>query len=84
MQCAGRQAVLDSWKLILGQSQAIQIRVERVNVCVNGDLAFVTCEEYVDAGDSTGSVAATNVFERQSDQWRIVHHQGGPVRVAGN
>lgn len=53
--------------------------MEGLEVCVREGMAFVTCVEVVDAGDSRGWVAATNVFELQGERWRIVHHHGSPL-----
>jgi ketosteroid isomerase-like protein len=72
--------VLDSWKLVLGGSKSIDIRVDRIHTCVRDSLAFVTCEEVVEAVESMGTVAATNVFELQDGVWKIVHHHGSPLR----
>jgi len=40
---------------------------------------FVTCIERMDAGDSHGRVMATNVFEKQGRDWKIIHHHGSPL-----
>lgn len=40
---------------------------------------FVTCVEVMEADESRGRVAATNVFERQDGKWRITHHHGSPA-----
>ena len=71
---------MDSWKLVLRNTSKISIQVERVHTYVAADMAFVTCEEHIDAGDSIGAVAATNVFALQDGQWRIVHHHGGGMQ----
>lgn len=79
LECiAGRTQVMESWRLILGAAQ-MTITLEDVRVHAGEDMAFVTCIEVVDAGDSRGRVAATNVFEKQNGQWKLIHHQGGPA-----
>ncbi len=79
LECiAGRAQVMESWRLILGAAR-MTITLEDVRVHVAEDMAFVTCIEVVDAGDSRGRVAATNVFEKQDGEWKLVHHQGGPA-----
>lgn len=76
---AGRQNVLDSWKLVLGSGR-MKITLEDVRVFATEHTGFVTCIEVVDAGDSTGRIMATNVFEKQDDgKWKIVHHHGSPL-----
>ena len=37
----------------------------------------MTCTHQVDAGASVGRISATNVFELEGGEWKIVHHQGG-------
>jgi translation initiation factor 2A len=34
----------------------------------------VTCVEKVASDDGVGTLAATNVFEKQNGEWKIVHH----------
>ena len=42
----------------------------------SGWTAMVTCVEYVDSGPTTGKIVATNVFQKEDGQWKIVHHHG--------
>ena len=61
-----------------------QIDVEEVKVhTVGSKSAFVTCVEYVDSGPTTGKIVATNIFEKQNNEWKIVHHHGSPVALQG-
>ncbi len=69
----GRAAVLASWRDIFAQATAIECRAERV--LVFGDSACVICHEQVGGG----VLVATNVFVREGDAWRMVHHQAGGV-----
>lgn len=71
----GREQVMASWRAILGQSSVPQIRCEDASAHVLGDTAFVLCEEVL----GEGRLAATNVFVREEDDWRLVHHQAGPM-----
>jgi hypothetical protein len=48
--------------------------------CVPCSHAYVTCLEIMEASDSRGRILATNIFEKQGGQWKIVHHHGSPVR----
>lgn len=75
---AGRASVLESWKLILGTGR-MSISLEDVRVYAEENFGFVTCVEIVDAGDTKGRIAATNVFEKQNGKWKIVHHHGSAV-----
>jgi len=71
----GRAQVMASWRAILGQSSVPQIRCEDASAHVLGDTAFVLCEEVL----GEGRLVATNVFVREEDDWRLVHHQAGPM-----
>lgn len=76
---AGWDQVGASWASLFGGPQQLQFIVTDERVEVVGDLAWVTCtENLIDAG-AAHSVAATNVFVRGPDGWRLVHHQGSPV-----
>lgn len=72
--------IIDSWWQIFRGPGRSQFILTNEAVSVDGDLAWVTLEEnLVDAG-GTGTVAATNLFARQSDgRWLIVLHHGSPV-----
>ncbi len=71
----GREQVMASWRAILGQASVPQIRSEDASAHVFGDTAFVLCEELV----GEGRLVATNVFVREEGDWRLVHHQAGPM-----
>ena len=42
-----------------------------------GDTAFVVCYEVL----SSGTLVATNIFQRENGQWKVVHHQAGPTTL---
>ncbi|KGM34467.1 nuclear transport factor 2 family protein [Inquilinus limosus] len=73
---AGREAVMKSWASILRDPP--RIAAETARVLDYGDSAVVLCIERI--GDSR--LAATNVFTREPEGWRMVHHQAGPTREA--
>ena len=72
---SGREAVMESWEAILSNPEQPRIVAGGAQVQILGEVAIVTCREWV-AGNP---LAATNVFVREADRWRIVHHQAGPV-----
>ena len=72
----GRDAVMESWAAILGGPGAPQIRCEAPRAFVLGPSAFVICREVL---EQQGRLVATNVFAREQDGWRMVHHQAGPA-----
>ena len=75
----GWDEVRASWQALFDGPQRLQFIVTDERVQVVGDLAWVTCNEnLIDAG-TAHSVAATNVFARGVDGWRLVHHHGSPI-----
>ena len=71
----GRPAVLESWQGILEGSSAQSIACMEARAHVLGSTAFVVCTERLPEGD----LVATNVFVREEDRWKLVHHQAGPA-----
>lgn len=79
----GREAVLGSWQAIFQGPGRNQFILTEETVSVVGDMAWVALyENLVDTG-STTAIAATNVFERQNQRWRLVNHHGSPVMTSG-
>lgn len=72
---SGREAVLESWEAILANPVQPRIVSAGASVRLIGGTAIVTCRELV----ATTPLTATNVFVRERDQWRLVHHQSGFV-----
>jgi ketosteroid isomerase-like protein len=75
----GREPVLDSWRNILSNPDQPRIVTGGASVSLNGDIALVVCRELV-AGSP---LAATNVYVRQADGWKLQHHHSGPVFQQG-
>jgi hypothetical protein len=46
---------------------------------VAGDVAWVTLDENLIAGEASGTIAATNMFVRADGAWQLVLHHGSPV-----
>jgi hypothetical protein len=76
----GRDAVMASWKAILG-GDAPPISCGAASAQVVGDVAWVVCREVIAGGPS---LAATNVFVREEGAWRICAHQAGLVAQAAD
>jgi ketosteroid isomerase-like protein len=73
----GRQPVLDSWRAILTNPDQARILVRGAGVTMLGDVAVVICRELV-AGSP---LASTNLFVKEDNDWRLLHHQSGPVAM---
>ncbi|MEQ9489188.1 MAG: nuclear transport factor 2 family protein [Alphaproteobacteria bacterium] len=70
----GRWHVMESWRAVL--SNPPPVRVVAPTVFVRDDSAFVTCYEEV----SGNYLIATNIFVREEDGWRMLHHHASPTR----
>ena len=75
----GRRSVLHSWAAILAGTESLQFLLTDVRVAVEGDIAVVTCTENVLTAGDAGAAAATNVFRRRPDGWRLQVHHAGPL-----
>jgi ketosteroid isomerase-like protein len=70
-----RNAIMESWQGILSNPDAPRIACFDEQVFLYGNAALVLCEEELDGG----TLAASNVFIREDDEWRIVHHHAGQI-----
>lgn len=71
-----------SWRRIFAGAGRNQFILTNQSLDVGDELAWVTLEEnLVDRGE-THAIAATNVFARTADGWRMVAHHGSPVLAA--
>ncbi|NKB45834.1 MAG: DUF4440 domain-containing protein [Alphaproteobacteria bacterium] len=73
----GREEVMESWQGILGEDSAPEVRCRTPRVTIFGNMAIVVCIEELEAA----FLCATNVFVREDAEWRLIHHQAGPVNV---
>lgn len=70
-----RDTVIASWHGILSNPEAPRIACFDERVMMFGDAALVLCEEELDGG----TLAASNLFVREGDDWRIAHHHAGQI-----
>ena len=73
----GREEVMQSWAAILSNAEAPAITCRGARAYRYGNSAFVTCYELVGGN----LLVATNVFVRQAESWKLVHHQAGPCNA---
>lgn len=71
----GRDTVMQTWKGILANPPHPAIRALEASATVAGDVGLVVCYEAI--GDSF--LVASNLFLREGDLWRLIHHQAGPT-----
>lgn len=76
----GRETVMASWETILQNANLPAIYPQAASVQLCGDTALVICEESF----REGRLVATNVFVREADDWRLLHHQAGPLNSSAD
>jgi ketosteroid isomerase-like protein len=81
----GSDSVLRSWEVIMqaagGGGQRMGVHCTSVRVHISHTMAYVTCEEAVGTDEPGFGLYATNVFEKQNDEWKMVLHQAAVARV---
>jgi ketosteroid isomerase-like protein len=79
----GWTAVRASWETIFANTAEMSFTISDIEVEAGAELAWVTCTENI-LSEVRGrvivtSVLATNVFERDAEGWRLVHHHASHV-----
>ena len=76
----GRKQVINSWRDILGDGNAASIKYTNERAFIYGECAYVVCQEHLELN----VLIATNIFLKEADAWRIVHHQASPTLILGH
>lgn len=71
----GRLDVMSSWRSILLDGEATDIRFEGARAALLGATGTVVCVERI----GSEALVATNVFALEEGIWQLVHHQAGPL-----
>lgn len=71
----GREAVLASWRSILGNAEQAKIVGAAEAAQIIGDVAIVVGREVVGGHP----IAVSNTFLLQEDGWKMLHHHASPV-----
>lgn len=75
----GRDQVLASWREIFAHSEAHSesgsISFQVRETALTGGVGIVCCFEAVNGHFGI----ATNLFAREGNRWRMIHHQAGPL-----
>jgi hypothetical protein len=77
---ASREEVIASWNAILNNPAQARIVVGGAGVTLLGHVALVLCRELVGGMP----LLATNLFVREDSEWKLVHHQSGPVSMSSS
>jgi ketosteroid isomerase-like protein len=78
----GWDEVSRSWQAIFTNSRPWRVRCEGERAIVDGALAVVFCTENLEAIGGQGEPArmqATNVYRKENDAWKMVHHHASPM-----
>lgn len=76
----GWAAVASSWAALFGGPQHLQFIVTDEHVVLAGDVAWVSCDENLLAGEGSATVASLNLFARHDEGvWKMLGHHGAPV-----
>jgi ketosteroid isomerase-like protein len=74
----GREPVLASWREIFKRGQAGMISYQVRETSLIGGIGMACCFEVVNGHFGI----ATNLFAREGNRWRMIHHQAGPLAKA--
>jgi len=79
----GWAMVRASWETIFTHTGEIRFTLADVRPSRHGDLAWVTCTEHIltehEDRLAVTAVLATNLFERDGDRWRMIHHHASHI-----
>lgn len=79
----GWAAIRSSWETIFANTTEMRFTIGHARVGGGPDLAWVTCTENIlsEVADRVAvtAILATNVFERSSAGWRLIHHHASHI-----
>ena len=76
----GWDAVMESWRSILTNSNLPEMDVSNSTATIYGDMAVVICYEVF----AEVTLVATNIFVKEEGLWKIIHHQAGGSPIPPN
>lgn len=76
----GRESVMSSWNQIMTVDTPAHITCVNVKVNLLGDVALVICTEVLEEIE----LIATNTFILEEGNWKMIHHQAGPLPLSKN
>ena len=77
----GWAAVRASWEGIFENAERLAVEAGDVQVRVEGSLGWVGCVERISTREGVSFTAATNLFQRTDDGWRMVLHHASMIPV---
>jgi ketosteroid isomerase-like protein len=80
---SGWEAVRASWEMIFSNTKEIRFTLTDVRVQIRGPLAWVVLTEnllsQVQQDVTATTLLSTNIYEKTSDIWQMVHHHASHV-----
>jgi len=82
----GYEDIIKSWDDIFRHNQYMEIKVSDVDVMIQDDFAWVSCQENLFSikmsGVQSSKVHATNLYQRVGNEWKmILHHAAALLTV---
>ncbi|MCZ6681223.1 MAG: nuclear transport factor 2 family protein [Candidatus Poribacteria bacterium] len=79
----GWEGIRQSWVNIFQNTHRMHIQPTEVSIYVDSQFAWVTCVESIHTSVrgrmSVGFAQATNIFKRENDDWKMVHHHASSL-----
>lgn len=79
----GWLAIRESWERIFENSKPMRFVITNTRIRIENDIAVVVCLENIKTEANKEmvkfGVLATNIFQRNKDQWLMIHHHGSTV-----
>ena len=70
----GRKQVIKSWRTILSDGGIASIKCSNARAFLYGEYAYIICQEHLESS----ILSATNIFLKECETWKIIHHQASP------
>jgi ketosteroid isomerase-like protein len=78
--------VMASWRRIFQNTPSMKFTLADIKVEVRGEIAWVTLYENLQSSfqgqEYSAAVLTTNIFQKDSDGWRMILHHGSSVSQA--
>jgi ketosteroid isomerase-like protein len=79
----GPERVLASWAAIFQNTAKIRFEIADLSIEILGDMAWATSVERIRSSTDEGLVhseaAATNLFVKRGEEWKLVLHHASPI-----
>jgi len=81
----GRESILESWSRIFQGDVRMKVSLRNVKAEIHGRIGIIVLMEEISYQSgkisNTGTVMATNIFEYDGSEWKMIHHHGSPTVV---